>query len=359
MSGLRTLSRRGSPSPDAAAAVVGLAGLTLVGWFLVFAKTGSALDLSIADYVARSRSLPTVLIAGDATADYRNWSMLPLVLGRLAMARTQATFATVQFLAMVVGSTAIVAWTARRRPDVALLAVLALFATTVPAYAMYFMGSYDQLLLVVLLGVAVADSRRAAVVLGAVVGVTHAEVGVIALAGLLALSIVRVGPPVRIRAWALAGVVAGRLALTIWLAVAGQSSSRLTFVEEYGLDRLVGYFADTWPVVALTAAGGGWVIVVAALAERRSWRIAAVVIAVVAVNLAVAAITLDQSRVVMLTTLPLVVTLAAFPPSRRRDRPWWAVGAPYAAAGAGLAMPLIVSWVGRTWRFGESFHHGW
>jgi hypothetical protein len=357
-SGSRRLSRRGSLGADANATAVGLGALVLLCWVLVFAKTGSGLDVSAADYVARSRRLPSLLVTGDPLVDYRNWSMLPLVLGRVFAAGTTAAFATVQFVVMVVGSAVLVGWVARRSPAVALAATLALFATTVPAYAMAFMGSYDQVLLVALVGMAISDQRLAAALFGIVVGLTHGELGVIAATGLVALAAVGVGPSTRVRAWGLGGVVAGRLGLTVWLTIAGQPSDRFTYIREQGLDRMLDHFTATWPVILLTAAGGGWLIIAAALAEWRSRRIALVVVVILAANLAVTAITIDQSRVVMLTTLPLVVTLAVFV-RPGRQRPWWAVAAPYAAAAVGLAMPLVISWVGDIWRFGDPFHRSW
>jgi hypothetical protein len=337
----------------------GLAAATLVGWLLVFAKTGSRLDLSAHDYVARAAELPSLLVTGDPLVDYRNWSVLPLVLGRLLAARTTAAFASVQFVVMLAGSAAVIAWTAARRPRVALAALLALFSTTVPSYAMFFMGSYDQLLLVALVGIAVGDRRRAAVLFGMIIGLTHGELGVIAVAGLVALSAVGVGPSMRVRLWGLGGVVGARLALTVWFAAAGQPSDRFSYIEAYGLERMIDYFGATWPVILLTVAGGGWVIIAAALAERRSSRVALVVAGVIVVNLAVSAITIDQSRVAMLTSLPLVVTLAAFPPSRRAARPPWAVAAPFVAAAIGLLLPFWISWVGDTWRFGDPFDLAW
>lgn len=355
--GLRDRARR-ITSPGSAVAIGGLAALTLAGWFLVLAKTGSRLDLSAADYVARAAELPSLLVTGDPLADYRNWSVLPLVLGRLLGAESTVAFAAVQFVVMLAGSATVVAWTAARRPRTALAALLALFATVVPAYAMTFMGSYDQLLLVALLGAAVADRRGPALLFGAMVGFTHAELGVVALAGLLALSLVGVGPSPRVRWWGLGAVVAARVVLTVWFAAAGQPSDRFAFVEAYGLDRMLDFFAATWPVIVLTAAGGGWLIVVASLAERRSARVTLVVVGVLVANLVVTAVTVDQSRVAMLATLPTVVTLAAYPPARR-SRPAWTRVAPYAAAVIGLVTPLWIAWVGRTWRFADPFHIAW
>jgi hypothetical protein len=332
---------------------------TLVGWLLVFAKTGSAFDISIHDYVARANALPSLTILGDALADYRNWSLLPLVIARTLGVGSGDSFAALQCVILVVGTALVIAAASRRHAGLAVGAALALFATMVPSYALYFMGSYDQLLVVALVAVVLVERPGHAAAVGVVIGLTHAEVGVVSLAGLLVLALIGVGHSVRSRAWALGGVVAARLALTVVLAIGGQSSDRSTYISEYGLDRLLESFADVWPLIVLTAAAGGWVIVATAIAERRDVRFALVVAVILAVNVAVSAVTIDESRVVMLTTLPLILTLAAFPPHAAATRPWWARAAPGVATAIGLATPLVFAWVGEAWRFGDPFHVGW
>jgi hypothetical protein len=333
--------------------------LTLLGWLAVFAKTGSGLDVSVHDYVARAAELPSILVVGDALADYRNWSLLPLVLARAVGAGSSTSFAAVQCAVLVAGSSIVIAAVARRRAGDASRAVLALFATAAPAYAMTFMGSYDQLLIVALLALALAETPALGLLIGAAIGLTHAESGAVSLLGLLLLSAIGVGPAVRTRVWTLIGLVGARIVLTVVLVAAGQPSDRFTYIREYGVSRLLGYFAATWPVIVLTMATGGWLIIAAAVLERRSVRFAICVAGILAVNLGVAAVTIDQSRVAMLTTLPLVVTLAVAVPVTAGPRPRWARLAPGLAAVIGLVTPLVVSWVGEVFRFGDPLQLHW
>src|SRR5215218_6466054 len=262
---------------------VGIVALvTIAGWCITFVKTGSGLDLSVDDYVARAHALPSVLVTHDPLADYRNWSMLPLVVARLVGADTPGSFSLLQCAIMIVGTVTVLCAVAWRRPRVGFAAALGLFATMTPSYALRFSGSYDQLLLVLLLAVAVVESPALAALLGTAIGLTHAEVGLVALLGLLLLASVGVGAPLRARLWALGGVLAARGVLTVALSAAGQSSDRLTFVEQYGVGRMAGYFAHTWPAIVLSLAAGGWVLLVAYTVEHRSSRVGMAVVAIVA-----------------------------------------------------------------------------
>jgi hypothetical protein len=343
--------------PHAGSIVVGV----LVLWGLVFAKVGSSLIFGIDDLLLRVRALPDLIVSGDATSDYKNWSVLPYAVGRVLGADTATSFAAVQFVVLVVGSAGVIGALARRRPMDAVHASLGLFACMTPAWVMFNMGTYDQLLVVLLLAVTLVDRPAVAAVLGVLIGATHAEAGVVALIGLLALSAVGLGPRVVTRAWAIGGVLACRAALTVWFRLAGQSGDRFAFVSQYGFGRLIGYLADTWPVVVWSAAAGGWVIIIGSLLIRRSTRLTAVVLGVLAFNLAVTAITADQSRVIMLTTFPLVVALSVYAvqpedPPQAHDL---ALAVRVTGAAVGLLAPLTVAWVGDIFLMGDPFQLHW
>jgi hypothetical protein len=333
-------------------------------WALVFAKVGTGLIFGIDDLVARSKALPDLLVSGRATDDYINWSVLPLAIGKLFGAGTRRSFAFVQFVILVPGSVAVLALTARRRPLVAANASLGLFACMVPAWALFSMGTYDQLLIVLLLAATLADRPLPGALVGLAIGATHAEAGAIVVLGLLALSAVDLGPRAAVRAWTLAGIVASRLVVTIWFRLEGQSGDRFTFVEEYGLSKLVGYLVDTWPYVLWSAAAGGWVIIIGTLAVGRSRRLTSVVVAILALNVATTAITADQSRVIMLLSFPLVVALAAFSP--RPDGGSAVANVPgtlrtlrVTGAIVGLLAPLTISWIGEVAAVGDPFAVHW
>jgi hypothetical protein len=244
---------------------------------------------------------------------------------------------------------------ARRRPDVARLSLLGFFATMLPAWLLVSGGSYDQLLAVLLLAATLVERRLSALVVGALLGLTHAEAATVAVAGLALLSGAGLGPRAVIRLWTLGGIGLARTALTIWFRAAGQTGDRARFVSDLGITTPLGYLAATWPIVVWSAAAGGWLVIADFMRGAKERRARIVVLAVLATNLAVTAITVDQSRVIMLTTMPLVVALAAFGdlPCRRHALP---LRAPLVI---GLLAPVTISWVGEVAIAGAPFRVGW
>lgn len=333
----------------------------VVGWFAVFAKVGSGLIYGIDDLLPRVKAFPDLLVTGDATVDYKNWSILPLALGKLFGAGTARSFAFLQFVILLVGTVGVLYTVARKRPQVATGALLGFFATMVPSWLLFSMGTYDQLLAVLLLAATLVDRRLTACICGLLLGLTHAEAAAVAVLGLAALSLAAVGPRVAVRLWTLGGIVASRLALTVWFRIEGQSGDRFTFVTEFGLGKLIGFFLDTWPCVLWSAAAGGWLIIARQLLRPRSRRLATAIGCTLLLNVLATAVTADQSRVIMLTTLPLVVALAAFPP----PGPTSSLDATldrytlYGATLVGLLAPMTISWIGALGIAGRPFHLSW
>ena len=338
----------------------------VVGWLATFAKVGSGLAYGHLEYLEQSKAFPRLLITGDPLRDYTNYSILPIAIGRMLGAGTVRSFAVLQLVILAAGSTGVLTYVAHRRPRAAIGATAAMFSTFVPAYALFFMSTYDQLLVVLILAVVLADRVNVSAALGVALGLTHAEVGGLVLCGLIAVALVGVGPRVVVRVWALLGVVAAKVGLTIWLHAAGQRNDRFSFASAYGPSRLLDYFSATWPVIVWTAAGGGWLVILAVILRRRSRRFTIAVTGVLVANLGAAALTTDQSRVAMMTTMALVVALGAFgfdesnrsesPPmfQDRRVSLTWAI-----AAVIGLASPLVISWVGVIHHVGNPLRIGW
>jgi hypothetical protein len=330
-------------------------------WLLVFCKVGSALLFGIDDLVARVRAFPGLVVNHQASSDYKNWSILPLALGKAFRAETPRSFALLHTTVLVAGTASVLRVVARRRPGVASGALVGFFATMVPSWLLYSAGSYDQLLAVLLLTVTVVDRRSAACVAGVLLGLTHAEVGAVAVLGLALLSAVDVGPRLPMRVWALTGIMAARAALTVWFRAVGQTDDRVSFATEFGVRTPLGFLADTWPVVVWSAAAGGWVIIARALVRPGTPRVRMALAAALILNLGATAITADQSRVMMLTTMPLVVALAAFGLGRDQGP----IDAALAGTShrdalvVGLLAPLTISWVGEIAIAGDPFHLAW
>lgn len=320
-------------------------------WIAVLLVKGSVFDLSIRDYVARSQRLPGVA-TGEPDGAYRNWSMLPLVLGRLTGASTPLRFALVQYVALVAGTAAVGWHLARtRNPTVALAAVLAVFSTTTASYTVHFAGSYDQVLVPLLCLAVVCRAPLPAAITGVALGLTHAEVGAIVALALLALA--WAGDPSRLlpRLATFGGVVVARLGLMVWFAAAGASGDRASFLESYGLETTLRHFADTWPVILWTALAGGW-LVVAHVVARAPRRTVAVVIGWIVIAIGLTAATVDQTRVGGLLLLPLVVALAV-------DRPPVPRTTLLSAALVGLASPFVISLAGAVFALGGPFEIHW
>ena len=236
-------------------------------------------------------------------------------------------------------------------------ATLALFATSVPAHVMFFMGSYDQLLVVLLLALALSCTAVRSTVIGVLLGLTHAEIGFVAAADLALLAAVGVGPRPRPRLFSLGGVLAGRFMVMVWLYAHGAGNDRFTFIERYGISRTLTYFMNTWWTVLWSILAGGWVILIAFMVRYGQWRAKAAVAAIVAVNIALILITVDQSRVAMLATVPTVIVLAVF--ARSEGRPTVSLPVAWAAFAVGMVAPLVVSLAGTNFTFGRPFWLGW
>jgi hypothetical protein len=210
-----------------------------------------------------------------------------------------------------------------------------MFATFVPVHSLRFAGGYDNVLLLGLFVAVVVDRPVAAAITGVVLGMTHAEIGAVAVLGLVGLAWCGLGPPVRQRLWTLAGIAAGRIALTVWLATEHVHGDRLDFITAYGVSRLVHEAGRQWWLIAWEAAGAGWVIVAAVLLRRRSAPVAAIVGATVLATAAVVAVTVDESRVAGLMMFTTVVALAAYGGAGRRHR---------AICAAAALVTLLVPW---------------
>src|SRR5699024_10291568 len=94
------------------------------------------------------------------------------------------------------------------------------------------------------------------------------------------------------------------------------STSRLTFVRDYGTGQLFENFASTWPLAVWSLAGAGWIIVIAVLRERPQRRLIASLTAFAAFVFLIVALTVDTSRVAMLCTLAPLLVIAANAPTR-------------------------------------------
>ncbi|MET0458397.1 MAG: hypothetical protein ABW195_04070 [Ilumatobacteraceae bacterium] len=345
--------------------------LTSTLWGLLFVRGGSVLALGAEPYLRNVSTFPRPFITGDPLEDYRSWSVLPIAAARLVQVSTMRGFALLQTAILVVGTAGVLGLEARRAPRRALVATLAVFMTAAPAYALQFVGSYDQLLVVLLLAAVLVRTDWAAVAIGVALGLTHAEVGFAALAMVLILGLAGVGDRSRPRCLSLLGLVVARVALQIWFSRSGLHSDRWTFIREYGVDSLAGNLLDVWPVVLWSMFGVGWVVVIRAFRDGdRRRRFALAGIAVLCLGLC--AITLDQSRIAILTMFaPFLVVVLHL--STNSDR--WFDPAPSGASAdaphllpsvplwlltaASLLSPLVVAWVGRVYVFGSPFRLGW
>jgi hypothetical protein len=329
--------------------VIALSGLL---WLAVWAKVGVNFAFGIDVTVDRARRFPSLLPSGDPLTDWSIWSILPVAIGHVVHATTRVSYAVVQTLLLIGGLATVLADVGRRSGvDVARRALLALFATSVPAYLVFSTGSYDQLLTVLLFAGALSTGRRWPIAIGLLIGLTHAELGGLAAVMLLVLAAAGVGPPVSARLRLLAGVLAARVALTVWFNARGLHHDRFAFIRAYGLDTLLGQLPDSWPVALWSVMCGGWIIVAGFAADTRSRRCTVALAVCLALAVAAMIVTVDQSRVLMLAAMPVVVTIAVHAPGPPRRL--------QASVAVGLLAPLCVSVAGTTLIFGNPFAIAW
>ena len=329
--------------------VVALSGLL---WLAIWAKVGVNFVFGIDVTVDRARQFPALLQSGDPLSDWSIWSILPVLIGHVVQATTRTSCAVLHTTILIGGVAAtLVAFSRRAGPEVAQRALLALFATSVPAYLIFSSGSYDQLLTLLLFAGALSAGRRWPIAIGVLIGLTHAELGLLASMMLLVLALAGVGPSIGSRVRLLVGVVVARVALTVWFNARGLHHDRFAFIRAYGLDTLLGQLPNSWPVALWSVLCGGWIIVGGFVADTRSRRVANALAVCLVLAVAAMIVTVDQSRVLMLAAMPVVVTIAIHapgPPRRLR-----------ASVAVGLLAPLCVSVAGTTLIFGDPFSVAW
>lgn len=207
---------------------------------------------------------------------------------------------------------------ARRHEAWRLLLLSPLFALLLA-----FIGSYDPftvILLAITMFAWTSGSRVWLLLAGVGLGVAHAEQGFLAI-GALALGAVwgRQSLPARMRslptpAWALVGIVLGRGSLSLYLQANEVSSGfgRADWLLQADVVRsaVLGSF-NLLPVAIMGAFAGLWVLVIQTLVNpgRRTichqWAVPLAVLFLWSI------ITLDHTRVFILTSLPVVMVLMA------------------------------------------------
>jgi len=131
------------------------------------------------------------------------------------------------------------------------------------------------------------------------------SIGVIALRGILPESLMGLRTP----AWALLGVALGKILLSSYLLVAGinPTQGRAAYITDSTWTRLaLKESLNDWPTLLTTLFAGAWIIVIVTFMLLKRRRDQAVLALSLILGLAVAVITLAQTRVFVMTTLALL-----------------------------------------------------
>ena len=332
-----------------------VAAIVLVGWVAVWAKVGSGVAFGAPDLMIQIDRFPRVVHFEDSISDYVNYSPLPVALAKLAGATSQRSNAFLQFLILVAGSTEVCVVAARTDRNRAGYGALALFSTIVPLQVFFFNGSYDNVLVVLLFAAALLERPLWVFpVIGLLAGTTHAEIAAVVGVELLALSWCGLGPSIGTRLRLLGGVAVGRVLVTIWALSQHTATSRWSFIRRYGPGKLVHATFSQLPLVLWSLMAGGILMVGYLLVVAPSRRLGVAVAGSLALNVLVVLLTVDETRVAAILTLPLVVVAGAFSPSRPIKR-WVCV----CAVAITFAPPFYVSYLGSRLKVGHPFQILW
>ncbi len=316
-------------------------------WGILLFKVGVGIDFAARDWIKRVRQFPDLLITGDVSRDYRNWSILPIAVNHLLTITTRKSMVLALTMVLVVGTTVILASvTYFRGLEKAIRITATTFATSVPAMALFFGGNGDQLLVVLLLSVALVRNKWLLLSTGILLGFTHTEIAAVALAGLIALAWAdRDSQHAANRAYALMAVILARITIGIWFATQGEVATRYKFVTEYGISSLFELFARSWIPISITIATGGWLLLVDVLISPKRGRHTIVIGVYIFIVLTMTAITVDQSRVGMLCMFgPLIhLSNSDYTPIGNQKRRDVLLGL---GSIIGLSTPLVIVWVG-------------
>lgn len=275
-------------------------------WMVV--TVGISPTLNIFQWVAAARSFPH-----PSTGSYVESSPVGTGIAHLIGAdKNTRTFAALH-LGFVVVAVSIMAFAVGRRfgRDASRLAVACLFASPLANLLLTWLGQPDPIVFGAVALVAVVVSTPALVATAAFAVVAHEEV---ALVSVLGVGVVRaaVGDLNRRQAIAIAcGAAIGAVALAAFKAHYGIDASRVGYAEDVGLMRFASNAARTWQTIGVASLGATWIAVFLLGRELRATQ-KRVFAGVLVFMFLISLVTLDTTRIMVLTAMPAVIVLVCY-----------------------------------------------
>jgi hypothetical protein len=185
-------------------------------------------------------------------------------------------------------------------------ALLATASTTTVVLA--WTGSYDVFTVVLASFLVVVRSPRLAALIGVLLAASALEHGAIIVALLLALALAGIQGEPRALAATACGLLAGGIALVVWLRWQHVVNGRAYWLSNYGIRYFLDMAVHSWPLLLFSLFGAAWPLAAAALAavEPRRRLVAACVLAAPIIPMLVSE---DETRVFAVLSFPILLAL--------------------------------------------------
>ena len=270
------------------------------------------------------------------------WSPLGPIAARIAGLHSVSGFVALHVAVVIAGLAVLCVAVRNQYGSIAMrVALLAFVALPISVVLQSWLGSYDAWTFLLSTTIVVTRSWKLAAVAGFALAFANFEQGAVILVLLGVIAALGLHGSIHRIAWASAGLLAGRIALGLWLTHNGVHYGRLDYQRHYGIDYFITAATRSWLLLALSLVAVA-VILVGNLFTGGSRQRVAIAIVLVA---AIAPIFLgaDETRVYALATWPPLLALLLGESVRSPDRLRRAIAPTIALA---LLVPGFFVWDG-------------
>jgi hypothetical protein len=270
------------------------------------------------------------------------WSPLGPVVARLLGVHSVHGFVLLHLVVVIAGVGVLISVRRLHGSPAMRVAAVAFVALPVSVVVQSWVGSYDAWVFLFTTTLVVTRSRPLAVVAGLFLAFANFDQGVVILALLAAVSIIRPHGSLIRYAYAAGGLLVGRLVLQVWFANYHVTSGRQTYASHLGFKVFARVAGEHWLLLVLSLVGAAVPLLVGVMAGGRRQSLA---VAVVLIGAAVPMfIATDETRVFALTSWPpllaLILDESARSPERIRRAMRWTIA-------LAIAVPGWFIWYGR------------
>jgi hypothetical protein len=247
------------------------------------------------------------------------WSPLGPIVARVAGLHSVSGFVALHVAAVIAGLVVLCIAVRNQYGSVAMrVGLLAFVALPISVVLQSWFGSYDAWTFLLSTTIVVTRSWKLAAVAGFALALANFEQGAVILVLLGVIATFGLYGSMRRTACAMAGLLAGRIALGIWLAHNGIHSGRLDYQRHYGLDYFITTAARSWFLLLLSLLAVAVLLVGNVYTGGSRQRVAMVIVLLAAIGPAFLAA--DETRVYALTTWPALLALLLGASVRTPDR---------------------------------------